>query len=383
MTTNIEVFYSFQSPYSYIALESLYDLANNFDIEVLWQPFSAKASGQSIQSQSIIPDKLSYLFDDTKRFAEEKNMPLVYPDAWPEAEFDPSRMTRGALIANDMGFLMEYNYKVFHKWWGLGEDPNDENFMNELCDELDVDLGEFLSKSSSSDTRERVKGIYRRGRKLGVFDTPTMMLDKERFVGIDKIPYLAQRLTDMGLMVMLFYVRHVFVGRNQDPENDQDERRDKVRGHHNAELVFLDGQSLRGVHAVDNLRIDRLQLPQDGKLADKESDLAVVQLDGAADLPTLALRDSNSLEVGDLVLAVGNPFGVGQTVTTGIISATARTDLQKFRLRALHVIQRDQALTEIGPRLVEVGVEGKGLAVHLDRRLWLAGLAQRIAMIVQ
>jgi 2-hydroxychromene-2-carboxylate isomerase len=139
------------------------------------------------------------LLEDTKRFAEEQNIPLVYPDAWPEAEFDPGRVTRGAIIANDMGILMEYNYKVFHKWWGLGEDPNEENFMNELCDELDVDLGEFLSKSSSSDTRERVKGVYRRGRKLEVFDTPTLLLDKERFVGIDKIPYVRERLEKMGL----------------------------------------------------------------------------------------------------------------------------------------------------------------------------------------
>lgn len=199
MTTSIEVFYSFQSPYSYLAIESIYDIANNFDVEVLWQPFSAKASGQSIPTQHVIPEKLTYLFEDTKRIAEESNIPLVYPDAWPEAEFDPSRVTRGAIIANDLGFLMEYNYKVFHKWWGLGEDPNEENFMNELCDELDVDLGEFLSKSSSSDTRERVKGVYRRGRKLEVFDTPTIVMDKERFVGIDKIPYVVERLTKLGL----------------------------------------------------------------------------------------------------------------------------------------------------------------------------------------
>ena len=60
-------------------------------------------------------------------------------------------------------------------------------------------------------------------------------------------------------------------------------------------------------------------------LADKESDLAVVQLEGATDLPTLSLRDSDTLEVGDLVLAIGNPFGVGQTVTSGIVSGLART----------------------------------------------------------
>ncbi len=126
-------------------------------------------------------------------------MPLVYPEGWPETEFDPGRVTRGALVANDMGVLMEYNYKVFHKWWGQGENPNEENFMNELCDELDVDLGEFLSKVSSSDTRERVKGIYKRGKKAMVFDTPTLVIDKERFVGYDKIAYVALRLQKMGL----------------------------------------------------------------------------------------------------------------------------------------------------------------------------------------
>jgi len=199
MTTSIEVFYSFQSPYSYLAIESIYDLASKYDIELLWQPFSAKAAGQSVPPTPVLPDKLSYLYEDTKRFAEENNIPLNYPENWPEVEFDPGRVTRGALVANDLGFLMEYNYKVFHRWWGEGLNPNDEDFMNELCDELDVDLGEFLSKSSSSDTRERVKGIYRRGRKLGIFDTPTLLIDKERFVGLDKIPFVAARLEKLGL----------------------------------------------------------------------------------------------------------------------------------------------------------------------------------------
>ena len=153
MTVSIEVFYSFQSAYSYLALESIYEIESKYDVELLWQPFSAKASGQQMTPSPIVPDKLSYLFEDTKRFATERNIPLVFPEGWPENEFDPGRVTRGAVVAGDLGILMEYNYKVFHKWWGLGENPNDENFMNELCDELDIDLGDFLSKVSSSDTR--------------------------------------------------------------------------------------------------------------------------------------------------------------------------------------------------------------------------------------
>jgi 2-hydroxychromene-2-carboxylate isomerase len=199
MTLNIEVYYSFQSPYSYLALESIYDLEKDFDVHLLWQPFSAKASGQALTPSPVVPDKLSYLIEDTRRFSEEMKIPLTFPESWPESEFDPAKVTRGAIVASDMDILMEYNFKVFHKWWGEGENPNEENFMNELAEELDIDLGELLSKLASSDTRERVKGVYKRGRKLGVFDTPTFVIDQERIAGMDKIPYLRKRLEAMGL----------------------------------------------------------------------------------------------------------------------------------------------------------------------------------------
>jgi len=61
-------------------------------------------------------------------------------------------------------------------------------------------------------------------------------------------------------------------------------------------------------------------------LADERTDLAVLKIEVPdEELPALTLGDSDALEVGDLVLAIGNPFGVGQTVTSGIVSALART----------------------------------------------------------
>ncbi|AHC99506.1 trypsin-like peptidase domain-containing protein [Leisingera methylohalidivorans] len=62
-------------------------------------------------------------------------------------------------------------------------------------------------------------------------------------------------------------------------------------------------------------------------LGDKASDLAILQLEDAEDLPHLELRNSDQVEVGELVLAIGNPFGVGQTVSSGIISGLARTGM--------------------------------------------------------
>jgi len=60
-------------------------------------------------------------------------------------------------------------------------------------------------------------------------------------------------------------------------------------------------------------------------LADQASDLAILQLEEVSDLPFLDLRNSDQVEVGELALAIGNPFGVGQTVSSGIVSGLARS----------------------------------------------------------
>jgi Do/DeqQ family serine protease len=62
-------------------------------------------------------------------------------------------------------------------------------------------------------------------------------------------------------------------------------------------------------------------------LKDERSDLAVLKISSSERFPALTLADSDSIEVGDLVLAIGNPFGVGQTTTSGIISALARNQV--------------------------------------------------------
>src|SRR5665213_3245579 len=65
-------------------------------------------------------------------------------------------------------------------------------------------------------------------------------------------------------------------------------------------------------------------------LADPRTDLAVLKIDTKGEnLPTLPFADSDRVQVGDLVLAVGDPFGVGQTVTMGIVSALARTQISE------------------------------------------------------
>jgi len=97
-------------------------------------------------------------------------------------------------------------------------------------------------------------------------------------------------------------------------------------------IVRADGVIVTNNHVIEGgqqfmvVLSDRREFEAHVLLADPRTDLAVLKIDvGNERLPVLPIDDKEDLEVGDLVLAIGNPFGVGQTVTNGIISALDRT----------------------------------------------------------
>ncbi|HWA61175.1 MAG TPA: trypsin-like peptidase domain-containing protein, partial [Caulobacteraceae bacterium] len=99
-------------------------------------------------------------------------------------------------------------------------------------------------------------------------------------------------------------------------------------------IVRADGVVLTNHHVIENAQeimvvtSDRREWPATVLLDDARADLAVLKLDTKGEkLPTIAIDDSDKVQVGDLVLAIGDPFGVGQTVTNGIVSALARSDV--------------------------------------------------------
>jgi Do/DeqQ family serine protease len=108
-------------------------------------------------------------------------------------------------------------------------------------------------------------------------------------------------------------------------------------------IIVSNFHVVSGADEITVVLTDRREFDGRVILADKEADLAIVVLDGANDLPTLELRDSDTLEVGELVLAIGNPFGVGQTVTSGIVSGLARSGAPGGR-RQGYFIQTDAAI---------------------------------------
>lgn len=130
-------------------------------------------------------------------------------------------------------------------------------------------------------------------------------------------------------------------------------------------IVRADGYIVTNNHVIagaDEVTValaDRREFDAELVLADERTDLAVLRIESTEEpLPFLELMDSDDVEVGDIILAIGNPFGVGQTVTSGIVSALARTQVGAADYR--YFIQTDAAINP--------GNSG-GAMISLDGRL--------------
>jgi len=134
-------------------------------------------------------------------------------------------------------------------------------------------------------------------------------------------------------------------------------------------ILSADGYVVSNYHVVGNasdIRVvlkDRREFSAEVVLGDEASDLAILRLQGATDLPSIALRDSNTVEVGELALAIGNPFGVGQTVSSGIISGLARSGKITGNARG-YFIQTDAPINPGNSGGALIGMDGALIGVN-------------------
>jgi S1-C subfamily serine protease len=169
-------------------------------------------------------------------------------------------------------------------------------------------------------------------------------------------------------------------------------------------ILSADGIVVSNFHVVGlatDIRVvlnDRREFSARVLLSDADADLAILKIEAPENLPFLPLRKSDGVEVGELTLAIGNPFGVGQTVSSGIVSGLARSGTAGNGGLG-YFIQTDApinpgnsggALIDVGGRLIGVntsiltksgGSNGIGFAIPAD--LVAAFVAQARAGVTQ
>ena len=148
-------------------------------------------------------------------------------------------------------------------------------------------------------------------------------------------------------------------------------------------LVVTNNHVIEGADQVKVSLADKREFEAEIVLKDARSDLAVLRIgDKKERFPSIDLGDSDALQVGDVVLAIGNPFGVGQTVTHGIVSAVARTQIgitdYQFFIQtdaAINPGNSGGALVDLAGRLVGIntaifsrsgGSQGIGFAIPVN-----------------
>ena len=134
-------------------------------------------------------------------------------------------------------------------------------------------------------------------------------------------------------------------------------------------IVSDDGIVVSNYHVVGmatEIRVvltDRREFEAEILLADQDSDLAILKINADTPLPHLDFRDSDEVEVGELALAIGNPFGIGQTVTSGIVSGLARSGTATGNARGYY-LQTDAAINPGNSGGALVDVSGRLIGIN-------------------
>jgi serine protease Do len=165
--------------------------------------------------------------------------------------------------------------------------------------------------------------------RLGTSYAPIVKKVAPSVVNIYSTRFVKERLISNPFLNDPFF--HQFFG-DQFP-NDTRERTRKEQSLGSGVIVSADGYILTANHVVaeaDEVKVSiadsKKEYPAKIIGRDRATDVAVLKIQ-AGNLPAVTLADSDQLEIGDVVLALGNPFGIGQTVTMGIVSATGRSGL--------------------------------------------------------
>jgi Do/DeqQ family serine protease len=130
-----------------------------------------------------------------------------------------------------------------------------------------------------------------------------------------------------------------------------------------AGLIVTNNHVIEGADEVKVSLADKREFEATLVLKDPRTDLAILRIkDGREQFPVLDFADSDALQVGDVVLAIGNPFGVGQTVTHGIVSALARTQVGISDYRFF--VQTDAAINPGNSGGALVDLTGKLIGIN-------------------
>lgn len=189
MAKQIEFFFDFLSPPTYLAYTQLPGIVERTGAEIVWRPMFTIGLHQLTGNQSpvMVPNKREWVRKDQLRFAKRYGVPLNHN---PHAPLNILPALRGALVAQRDGGFDAYCKAMFEAMWVEGKDLGDPQIFAEIVEGAGLDAAHFAAAINEPEIKEKLKADTQEAADRGAFGAPTFFVGEEMQFGQDRLEFV-------------------------------------------------------------------------------------------------------------------------------------------------------------------------------------------------
>jgi len=184
----IEFWFSIGSTYTYLSVTRIAALAKEAGASFSWQPFSVRKIMQEMDNVPFPPSKkvkVDYMWRDIERRAQGYGFSARVPAPYPLGEFDLAN--RVAVLGKQEGWCEDYVRATYRRWFIEGQEAGGEPNLPQTLSEIGQDLSHVLERANSPDIEAAYLEQTARAQRLGIFGSPSFVVDGELFWGDDRL----------------------------------------------------------------------------------------------------------------------------------------------------------------------------------------------------
>ena len=185
MTKNIEFYFDFISPYTYLGHKRIKN--EGAGIKFNYKPILLGGLHKlwNITPQAYIEPKKEFMIMDCEMVSKKFKIDFIFNSKFP---LNTIKLMRGCLILeNDQ--LKKYIELVFDAYWKNNEDVTDNKVLSKILNQIDIKLEEFIEKIEKNDIKEKLKELTSDAFKKKIFGAPTFVINNKNFWGQDRFEY--------------------------------------------------------------------------------------------------------------------------------------------------------------------------------------------------
>ena len=194
MTKEVEFLFDVGSPTAYLAYTQLPEIAEKARANIIWVPILLgglfKAVGN--QSPALLAPKSAWMASDLPRFARRYNVPYQPNKYFP---INTLALMRGAVAADEDGFLQEYLAAVFPAMWVQSRKMDDPEVVSDTLITCGIDPEQLFARIGDQAVKDKLKTNTERAAERGAFGAPTFFVGRNMFFGQDRLDFVSESLT--------------------------------------------------------------------------------------------------------------------------------------------------------------------------------------------